>query len=315
MRHVSIRESTIPYYRSLSMSDPAPIAMSNPQWQSILQAVNALGDHTPYWEHLLTQAAPVFLGSLLGIGSALLLDALRTGRENKKALVDRQEKDAAELLEREQRELAQLNLVSTAMAFNLENIQHIAMQQVLPHFYDSNKALSEIQSFTSTEQIMKFGATMSAKFRGMMTKVPETYFFELDFFKEIPFVLENDPEILKFSGWMKSFTNELKNNFTERNTWIEAAGNPRGLPVPELLESVRVQAEIAKAEVVHTFQLFQQIIAICAKVRKVVEKYEHVKKAHLKVEAPEPVADTLVELERIVRSIVPNYPPPEPGKA
>ena len=295
------------------MSDDLPVSVNSAQWQNIIEAVKGLRDHSSYWTHFLIQAAPVFLGSLLGIGSALLLDGLRTRRETRKILTERQEKDAADLLERQTRELGQLNLVSTAMGFNLENLQHIAMQQVLPHFHDSHAACTEIESLPTAEQIARFGATMSDRFPHMTTRSPEPYFFEVDFFKEIPFVLENDPEILKLSGWMTSFMRELKNNLNARNTRIDSGGrNPRGLTVVELLEHVRVQAVISNAEVVHTQQLMQQVLAICDKLREVVEQYKHINKAHLKVLSPEPLAETMAELTRIVTGIVPDFPPPEP---
>jgi len=276
----------------------------------MLEVVKALGDHSSFRSHFFSQATPVFLGSLLGIGSALLLDWLRTRRETRKALADRQEEDAADLLERQTRELAQLNLVSTAMGFNLENLQHIAMQQVLPHFRDSHAAFGELETFTTAEEITRFGATMSDKYPRMTTRCPELYFFEVEFFKEIPFVLENDPEILKLSGWMTSFMHELKSNLRARNDRIDSGGrNAGGLTVPELLEHVRVQAVIANAEAVHTLQLMQQVLAICGKLRKVVEQYKHIKGAHLKVIPPDPLAETMAELREIVSAIFPDLPP------
>ena len=284
------------------MSNGTPASIDNAQWERLLDAVKSLVDHQSYWGHFLTQAAPVFLGSLLGIGSALFLDWLKTRREASKALKDGRKQ-----------ELAQLNLVSTAMGFNLENLQHIAMQQVLPHFHQSYAANLEVESFKTAEEVMRFGATMSDRFPKMTTRCPELFFFELEFLKEIPFVLEKDPEILKLSGWMTNFMNELRNNLKDRNERIDAAGRESsGFTVPDLLEHVRVQMVIGSAEVVHTYQLMQQVMAICEKLKNVVEKYKDIKGAHLKVIAPEPLAETMAELKQITGCIVPDLPPPEP---
>ena len=283
------------------MSAEVPAQISASQWHELVTTVNGLGDHQALWLRIVTAAAPTFLAFGLGLVSAFFLDWQKTRRENRKAIREREEK-----------ELSQLNVVSTAMGFNTEALQHLAMQQVLPHYKASHAAHAFLEQVTTAEQAQNFGRAMSQQFSGMTTRCPEPYFIEVDLFKEIPFVLAKDPELLKLSGWATNFIRELKNNLRDRNEAIGKGGDGNGLVFPELVEFVRVQAMISNAEVVHCLQLIQQIQAICRKLRIVVEKYEHVPGPHLKVEPPEIMLETVKELEAIAKTIVPDWPPPEP---
>ncbi len=58
--------------------------------------------------------------------------------------------------------------------------------------------------------------------------------------------------------------------------------------------------------------LIQQVQSICGKLRVIVEKYKHIPGPHLKVEPPKIMQETVRELEAIAKTIVPDWPPPEP---
>ncbi len=283
------------------MSADVPVIISASQWHELVTTVSGPGDHQVLWLRIITSAAPTFLAFVLGLISAFFLDWQKTRREDRKAIREREEK-----------ELSQLNVVSTAMAFNTESLQHLAMLQVLPHHRDSHAAKAIFSQVITAEQAGNFGRVMSQRFPCMITRCPEPYFIEVDLFKEIPFVLAQDPELLKLSGWMTTFIRELKNNLNDRNESIGKGGDANGLDFPQLRELVRVQAMIGDTEAVHCFQLIQQTQAVCRKLRTVVEKYKHVPGPHLKVEPPEIMQETVKQLELIAKAIVPDWPPPEP---
>jgi hypothetical protein len=85
------------------------IAIDDVQLQRLLSSV----DHTPYWKQVLVTSLPIFLASLLGLATALLLDWLKTRREKNKAGRERLEK-----------ELSLLSGTNTAIGLNIEALTH-----------------------------------------------------------------------------------------------------------------------------------------------------------------------------------------------
>jgi hypothetical protein len=227
-----------------------------------------------------------------GNGSQILaLDWLKTRRENQKLSRERQEK-----------ELTQLNVVATAMGYNVEVLLHIVMQQILPHREQSHAAAAALRAVeNNAAQLRAFGESMHSKFTHMTTRCPEPYFIELEYFKEIPFVLAKDPELLKLSGWMVNYTRALKDILSERNKRIDA-NVAEGLDIQALEEQIRIQAHIGDTEVINSLMLFEQFQAI-----KIMEGYKNVSGVRLKVVDPEPLDRVLRDLRRIA-----EFPPSEP---
>jgi hypothetical protein len=50
----------------------------------------------------------------------------------------------------------------------------------------------------------------------MMT-CPEMHFVEWDFFKELPFLVEKDPELLRQAGWLLRRAREINKAISDRN--------------------------------------------------------------------------------------------------
>ena len=65
------------------------VTFDDGQLQKLLASIDALEDHAPYWKHFLITAVPIFLASLLGLATALLLDSLKTRRELRKGVSER----------------------------------------------------------------------------------------------------------------------------------------------------------------------------------------------------------------------------------
>ena len=252
-------------------------------------------------------AVPVFLAALLGVGAALFMDWLKTRRENRKAARERREK-----------ELTQLNSAATAMGYDIEALLHIVMQQVLPHREQSHAAAAALHTAeNNAAQLRAFVKSMNLEFPAMTCRCPEPYFIELELFKEIPFVLEKNPELLKRSGWMVSYARALKEIISERNKRIDIAtrANAAGISDIQVLEEqIRVQGQIGNTEVINSLMLFEQFIAICKNLEKITESYKDVSGAHLKVGFPAPLDSTLGDLRRIAVAVVPDFPPQEPER-
>jgi hypothetical protein len=244
-------------------------------------------------------AVPIFLAALLGVGVGFFTDWLKTRRENRKLIRERREK-----------ELTQLNVVATANAYNIEVLLHTVMQQILPHHEQSHDAAAALRlAKNDLPKLQAFGESMESDYRAMTTRCPEPYFIELEFFREIPFVLEKDAELVKLSGWMVSFTRLLKDILRERNRRIDmqtSANGAEGLSVEALEEEIRIQCDIGGTEVTNSFQLFQQFIAICKRLEKIAEGYKTVSGVHLKTHFPAPLGDALRELERIAVALHPE---------
>jgi hypothetical protein len=110
------------------------------------------------------------------------------------------------------------------MWFNIEEMLHVVMQHILPHREQSYAAAAALQRAMNGETALRiFGASMQSKFPAMTTRCPVPHFIEIDFFKEIPFALEKDPELLKLSGLIISYANKIREIISERNRNIENA--------------------------------------------------------------------------------------------
>jgi hypothetical protein len=170
------------------------------QLQEILTALARLKDSTSTSQHLLVSAAPVFFGAVLGLAFGFFTDWLKTRRENRKLSRERQEN-----------ELAKLSGVMTALGFNVESLIHTVMQQVLPHHRQSHAAIAAISAVRNhTMDIQQFDRLLHSEFQPMTSRCPEPYLMDVELFKEVPFILVNDPELLKRSGWILAFTRHLK---------------------------------------------------------------------------------------------------------
>ena len=281
------------------------ILIDEGQFLEVLSALARLKDTTSFWERFLVSAAPVFFGAVLGLAFGFSTDWLKTRRENRKIIRERQES-----------ELAQLSGVMTAIGFNIETLIHTVVQQILPHHRESHAALSAIMAVEKGEMtIQKFDELLHSEFRPMMTRSPEPHFIGLELFNQIPFIVAKDPELLKLSGWIGTFSRNLKSILSERNKIIDLATlGPDLLDFEMIRRQAATQATIADREVVDSFQLFEQTMAVSKKLETVIsQNYKDVFGPKLKVEPPELLQTIMDELRRLSNSIVPEWPPSEPS--
>lgn len=144
----------------------------------------------------------------------------------------------------------------------------------------------------------------------MMTRCPEPYFIDLEFFKDIPFVIEKELELLKRSGWMVFYARALKELISEQNKRIESAESIVDFQVLE--EQIRVQANIADSEIINSLMLFEQFVIICKKLKKVTKRYKKKFGVRLAAGFPPPLDDVMRELRRIAETVSPDAPPQDP---
>lgn len=259
-----------------------------------------------YWKHFVITAVPIFLASLLGLATALLLDCLKTRRELRKGVRERLEN-----------ELALLSGANTAIAFNIEALTHTVMQQILPHHEQSHAACAAIEALDGDPSRLKqFDELLHSEFQPMMKRCPEPYLDDINLSKDLPFLIAKDPRLIMLSGWIITYTRNLKAILNDRNKLIDLATieNPKDGPdLPSLGRQIATQATVADVEVVNAYQLFLLFRDASQKIENIIgTEYKNVIGPKLKVQPPEVFGTLMTELERIARGVVPDLPPPEP---
>jgi hypothetical protein len=111
------------------------------------------------------------------------------------------------------------------------------------------------------------------EYPALNTKCPEISFFECDFWKDLPFIVEKNPEILKKSGWLMSFAKEIRNNIAQRNGIIDdrvaLSHQESGLNFRVFGSMVQKHASIANAECMTALQLFITLLDIVSAGAKI----------------------------------------------
>lgn len=278
------------------------ISMDEAQLQKLLSAIQNLKENTSFFQHFLVAAAPVFFGAILGLAFGFATDWVRTRREKRNVSRERREK-----------ELAQISIMMTAIGFNIETLLHTVMQQILPHLEKSYAASSAIEAVGKAVSRRQFEELLHSEFRPMFRRCPEPHFIETDLFRDVPFVVAKDPELLKLSGWILMFVRNLRSVLTERNKNIDLAtlGNDP-MDLDTLKMRVNTQAEISGTEVVYSYQLFEQLREVAKRLETIIsDEYKEVSGPKLKIALPVALESTLEELKRICKEVVPDWPEPE----
>ena len=238
-----------------------------------------------------TSEAAGALGSVLGgvigaVGAALAVALTLRGERTE------------ERRKQQEREIEQINAVIAGVAFNIEILLHIVHDYVLPHHNESHavyKAYREVKG--DIERAKRFVASLN-DYPALNTKCPEIHFFECDFWKELPFIVEKDAEILKQSGWLLSLAKEMINHIRQRNYNIDAAiqlmNQHDGLRFPVAGSIVQRHTSIANAECATAWQLFTKLLDMAKSLQGVNDRAR-------KLIPPPPLQGVMTKLEEIVR--------------
>jgi len=280
------------------------VGLDEAQLQKIIATVGSLEDHSPYWKHFLIASVPIFLASMLGLLTAWLLDAYKNRREETKTVRERREK-----------ELSLLSVVNTAIGFNISTLIHTAVQQVLPHYKQSNAALFAVEALHGERsRLQAFVDQLHIEFGATIKRCPEPYLEEINLSRDLPFLIAKDPSLIMTSGWIITYSRNLKSILIDRNKYIdEATSTKDGLDLTMVEQQVATQSKISDVEVVNIYQLFLLLHEASEKITKIVSSdYKDVNAPKLRIAPPEVYGSLMIELEQIMRTIAPDWLRPQP---
>jgi hypothetical protein len=214
------------------------------------------------------QIVSVFLSALLAMIVGILLDLFKRHRDKVKV---GHEKQALEV--------QQINVVISGIVFNIELLLHVASQNILPHYKDSQAVYKQIRNNRGNEERIFQIMTTLHKYPSLFKTCPEMYLIECDFSKELPFIIERDAELVKHSGWLVTGVREIKDATARRNRNIEGEMNftshREGEQNLDSFQSViQMQASIANTECVVVSQLFEVSIKSARSLEKMNNDYK-----------------------------------------
>jgi hypothetical protein len=252
----------------------------------------------PQWLQIIS----VFLAAFLGMCTGIALELFKNWRVNVKASHEKQT-----------RELQQINGVIAGIGFNIETLLHLVMQNILPHYRQSHAAYKALHALPRDdgENIARFAISLH-QYPALMMTCPELHFIECDFWKEIPFIIEKDPELVKQSGWLVSYAREIQNATSQRNKSIEAARALASQQAGKLsfyvLDSVlQIQAATSDAECVTALEFFRVCLRMARHLENINRTYK-IRGNKTTLTPPTPLPDAMNELKKIADVLVPQMP-------
>jgi hypothetical protein len=254
------------------------------------------------------QVASVFLAAFLAMCTGIALEYFKNWRSNVKAKVEQQ-----------RHELAQINVEIAGIAFNIESFLHAVFQNILPHHEQSCIAYQELQTTKGDgERISQFAISLH-KYPALMMTCPEMHFVEWDFFRELPFLVEKDPELLKQAGWLLRRAREINKNITDRNQYIQEAmsrsASQRGLNFYKLDGILQLQVSISNAECMTVLEFFGVLLDIVKRLETICGTYT-VPGKRTRLTPPEPLVEVMARLSDIhsqAAAQMPGYQWPGPA--
>jgi hypothetical protein len=254
-------------------------SMNDAQFQRILTVQQG-------WWPIASVFVSAFLAMMVGIG----VERLRAWVERKKINHERQEQ-----------QINQINAVISGLTFNIELLTHIVSQNILPHYRDSRSICEEINKggMNDDHHIVAF----LSKHPCFFMTCPEMYLVEYDFSKELPFIIEHDPEMVKHSGWLVNGIREIKAITARRNQYVEdALALDRLNEGPGNIEKFKTvakrQESIATTECIVSSQLIEVLVRLEKNLEKINESFKIPKKKS-KITLPEPLKEMMRELKEI----------------
>ncbi|MFI5020692.1 MAG: hypothetical protein ACHQRJ_03425 [Alphaproteobacteria bacterium] len=161
------------------------------------------------------------------------------------------------------------------------------------------------------ERLAQFAASLHT-YPALMMTCPEMHFIEWDFFKELPFIVEKDPELLKQAAWLISRSREIANATKNRNRYIEMAlsttsSQQGALNFHQLHSVLQLQTSVSDSESVTALQFFELLLDIDKKLEAINGTYKIAAKKS-KLTPPEPLQIAMDQLREIFNTVVPNMP-------
>jgi hypothetical protein len=228
------------------------ISINETQLEKILSAINA--SHPGGWWQWVPVAS-VFVSALLAMLVGIGLESFKTWWSASRLEEERQRK-----------EIAAVNVAISGITYNIETLLHAVGQHILPHHEESHKAYKALFEAGEDAQKLEQLFALLTSCNALITICPEINFIEWDFLKELSFLVEKDPELLKKSGWLTSFARALRAAIKNRNDLIHSARDVTlrqgGMNLNELRSTLRFQTSIADAECLNYSEIFDVMIDI-----------------------------------------------------
>ncbi len=272
-------------------------SLSETQLEKILAAINALHSHG-WWQWV--PVASVFVSALLAMIVGIVLEIYRKSRSAKKAIREKLEK-----------EVSQINVAISGVSYNIEVLLHVVSDFIIPHHSESHIVFTALQKAQDDPQKLKqVASSFSAPNHPALRKTcPELQFIEWDFFKEVPFVVEKDPELLKNTGWVRGQSREINTAIKNHNDHLmdamQTTMHQGGLNTSQLYSILHFQTSIADAECLISLQLFEKLLDTEKRLEAINNTYEiDVRKA--KITTPKSLGDVLEQLREIEKTTAPK---------
>jgi hypothetical protein len=284
-------------------SPPLPanqITLDPAEVEKIVTAINAA--HSDGWFHWVPVAS-VFVSALLAMIVGMVLDHYKTRRERRRAADERLNK-----------ELTQIDGALAVIAYNVEILTHAVFQHLLPHWDESHAAIAALTAAIGHAGHMSDFASSFNNYRGMQTTCPEMFFIEYDYIKEINFIISEDAELIKQSGWMISQCRLLNNAIRDRNRHIENSGKLSGgsLGDPQHFarfnQMLTTHQSLATVACILSLQLFRRFQDTQERLTRIGEAYQIPGRRPIQVTLPEAVAQAMERLQAIMAEMMPNMP-------
>src|SRR6266403_4273387 len=130
----------------------------------------------------------------------IVLEIYRNSHSAKKGMREKLEK-----------EVSQINIAISGISYNIEVLLHVVSDYIIPHYDESHIVFAALEEAQEDRQKLQQLATSfsSPNYPALRKTCPELVFIEWDFFKEVPFIVEKDPELLKNTGWVRSQSHEI----------------------------------------------------------------------------------------------------------
>ena len=266
----------------------------------LVLAIERLGDHGNGWDY--RTAIPTLLGAILsaafGFSTALFLDHLKSKREAK----DRKR-------EKLEDELASISKAVTLLAFNVELLTHTAMQQIIPHYEASENSCNVLAHACATSSHPTHDV-FQPYFQGAMERCPPLNLKDTDHSDSIGFLINTHADLIKQSGWINSFRNDLAFIIAQRNRLIDKAT----IDAPDLdidfsstTFHAKAQLQISSVEVGNCYQLFNVLLMLHESLfSKISENYKNVSGPKLKAKFPPVLDEVRMRLREICHATMPE---------
>jgi hypothetical protein len=143
--------------------------------------------------------------------------------------------------------------------------------------YRKENQSGEVAQINDGERMSQFAISLH-KYPALMTTCPEMHFVEWDFFKELPFLIEKDLELLKQAGWLLRQAREINKTISDRNQYIQAAmslttSRRGGLYFYQLDGVLHSQVSISNAECVTALKFFRVLLDMAKRLEAIGATY------------------------------------------